>query len=304
MTGQLVRYDAMRRDLAECSRIDPLVPPWVDLRKFDDMPLAVKRLRDSRFSAKVSPEEFRSGVLLWCAAWHQIPAASLPNDDAELAQLAGYGFAIKEWLRVKKGALHGWQEATDARLYNETAAEKALQSWAHLVDSAYRKFADRWRKENAKRKDRKEPPLVICTLNHWKEVTCSAGIPPESAIDSTGKFLQAIGNASTAQGIPPDFQTKERNGTEGSIYKSDVELTPTVVGPTDTAAPPKVKSAVENGERSKAKGNGGQHWDDETWVRATAKDLEPPVTVRPTETYLEFKDRVYMARMAATNAQA
>src|SRR4051812_27243663 len=95
--------------------IDPLVPPWVDLRDFDDMPLAVKRLRDSKFTAKVKPEEFRSGVLLWCAAWHQVPAGSLPDNDEELAQLAGYGYAIKEWKRVKQGALYGWQPATDGR---------------------------------------------------------------------------------------------------------------------------------------------------------------------------------------------
>ena len=26
---------------------------------------------------------FRAGVLLWCAAWHQVPAGSLPDDDVE-----------------------------------------------------------------------------------------------------------------------------------------------------------------------------------------------------------------------------
>jgi tripartite-type tricarboxylate transporter receptor subunit TctC len=43
--------------------------------------------------------------MLWCAAWHQKPAASLPNDDRALARLAGYGFDIESWLKVKAGAL-------------------------------------------------------------------------------------------------------------------------------------------------------------------------------------------------------
>lgn len=187
--------------------IDPLVPPYVDLREFDDMPLSVKRLRDSKFTATVKAEEFRSGVLLWCSAWHQVPAGSLPDDDTQLAQLAGYGYGVKEWKKVKAGALYGWQQATDGRLYHETAAEKALESWGRMVDHAYRKHADRWRKENAKRKERKEEPLLICTPIHWKEVTCANGIPPESAIDSAGIPLE-----NTTKG-------KEGKGKEGSYLK-------------------------------------------------------------------------------------
>lgn len=271
--------------------IEPLVPPWVDLRKFDDMPLAVKRLRDSRFAAKVNPEEFRSGVLLWCAAWHQIPAASLPNDDAELAQLAGYGFAIKEWMRVRKGALHGWQEATDSRLYNETAAEKAMKSWASMVESAYRKFADRWRKENAKRKERKEPPLVICTLSHWKEVTCSSGIPSESTVDSTGKITQATGNAELAQGIPPDFQTKERNGKEGLVLPTGV--------PTPTVGASAVDKSTPDGDKSPTnqRRNGRRPTPPTGWhetnagIEAAARLLNTPA--RPGEKHGELKARLF-----------
>ncbi|WP_236577873.1 YdaU family protein [Burkholderia glumae] len=63
------------------------------------MPLDVVRLRDSDIAALSSADEFRSAVMLWCASWHQVPAASLPDDDRVLAQLAGYGRVVTEWKR-------------------------------------------------------------------------------------------------------------------------------------------------------------------------------------------------------------
>jgi hypothetical protein len=71
----------------------PLLPPTVDLRDYEWMPLDVVRLRDSKTVTKVRAEEFRAAVLLWCASWHQVPAASVPDDEEELAKLAGYGIA-------------------------------------------------------------------------------------------------------------------------------------------------------------------------------------------------------------------
>ena len=38
-----------------------------------------------------------------------IPAASIPNDDKWMAQASGYGRVVKEWLRVKDGALRGFE---------------------------------------------------------------------------------------------------------------------------------------------------------------------------------------------------
>ena len=77
----------------------PLVSAEVDLRDFSFMPLDVVRLRDSGLTAKATGDEFRAAVLLWCASWHQTPAASLPNDDQELANLCGYARAMREWAK-------------------------------------------------------------------------------------------------------------------------------------------------------------------------------------------------------------
>lgn len=105
---------------------DPLVPAEVDLRDFAFMPLDVLRLRDSDLSTIATGDEFKAAVLLWCAAWHQVPAASVPNDDRWLARHSGAGPA---WRKVRAEALRGFVECSDGRLYHPVVAEKALESW-------------------------------------------------------------------------------------------------------------------------------------------------------------------------------
>ena len=106
----------------------PLTPPDLDLRDFSYMPLDVVRLRDSDMTAIASGDGFRAAVLLWCAAWHQVPAASLPKDDRTLAHLAGFGRDLKSWMKVKADALRKFVECSDGRLYHPTIAEKAIEA--------------------------------------------------------------------------------------------------------------------------------------------------------------------------------
>lgn len=113
---------------------EPLTKPSTDLRGFAYMPLDVVRLRDSETAVLCSGEEFRAAVLLWCAAWHQVPAASLPKEDRLLANLAGYGRDMKGWMAVRDGALRGFVECSDGRLYHPVIAEKANEAWAKLWD--------------------------------------------------------------------------------------------------------------------------------------------------------------------------
>lgn len=108
---------------------DPLVPSEVDLRDFAYMPLDVVRLRDSDIAALATGDGFRAAVLLWCAAWHQQPAASLPDDDRILARLAGYGRDLTGWGQVREDALRGFVKCADGRLYHPVIAEKAVEAW-------------------------------------------------------------------------------------------------------------------------------------------------------------------------------
>ncbi|WP_342163044.1 DUF1376 domain-containing protein [Methylobacterium sp. SD21] len=108
---------------------DPLVPAHIDLRDFPFMPLEVSRLRDSAIVDEISGDEFRAAILLWCASWHQVPAGSLPKDPKQLSKFAGYGRVVSEWEKVAEGALYGWVECSDGRLYHPVIAEKALDAW-------------------------------------------------------------------------------------------------------------------------------------------------------------------------------
>lgn len=168
------------------SSIAPLLPPDVDLSDFGYMPLDVRRLRDSRLACTVSGDEFRAAVLLWCASWHQVPAASLPDDDFELSLLSGYGRVVKEWKKVKEGALHGWIKCSDGRLYHPVVAEKAAVAWNEKREHAWSKECDRIRKENKKRETSNGIPMEMPERPVRISSVIGDGIPPEMVSRSTG----------------------------------------------------------------------------------------------------------------------
>ncbi|MEY2342096.1 hypothetical protein AB4090_08315 [Acidithiobacillus sp. IBUN Pt1247-S3] len=108
---------------------DPLVPADCDLRRFPYMPIDINRLFDSRFHAICNDAEWRAGVTLWLKSFHQVPAASLPENDVELCRLAELGRDMKTWLKVKDKALHGWVLCADHRWYHPLIAEKANEAY-------------------------------------------------------------------------------------------------------------------------------------------------------------------------------
>jgi len=106
----------------------PLVPDEADLRGVPWMKLDTARLLESDFFAKASDAEFRAAITLWCKAWTQTPAGSLPNDDQILAHMCSVNLA--KWKKLKGRALHGWIECNDGRLYHPVIAEQVNVAWA------------------------------------------------------------------------------------------------------------------------------------------------------------------------------
>jgi hypothetical protein len=179
---------------------EPLTLPGCDLSDFPYMELDVRRLRDSKFAAAAVGEAFRAGILLWCAAWHQVPAASLPDDDVELANLAGYGRVLKEWKKVRAAALHGFVKCADGRLYHPVVAEKAIAAFAAKEKYAYEKYCDRLRKENAKRAKEGKPPVGVPPQALWKTGAYPHGMAP--AGEGDGHVAQQPGDG----GFPPEIR--------------------------------------------------------------------------------------------------
>jgi len=210
----------------------PLTPPDCNLSDFQYMELDVRRLRDSKFAAGVDAEAFRAGILLWCAAWHQIPAASLPDDDIELANLAGYGRVLKEWKKVKNDALHGFIKCSDGRLYHPVIAGKAVAAYAAKERHAFEKFKERLRKENAARKAEGKNPFGIPSLAQWKSGNYPHGIPPEFERIPPENSTPSEGNTAE-NALKGNREGKEQRGNREGEGEGDL-LKPSV--PTGTGA--------------------------------------------------------------------
>lgn len=145
--------------MSEEHRSEPFVPTEVDLRSFRFMPLDVLRLRDSDLAAVATGDQFKAAIMLWCAAWHQVPAGSVPNDERWLARHSGAG---ANWPTVRSEALRGFFECSDGRLYHKVVAEKALESWQYKAAQRERtKLATLARTQrNDQRNDQNSPRNV------------------------------------------------------------------------------------------------------------------------------------------------
>jgi hypothetical protein len=109
------------------------VPADLDLSSLDYLPLMVNRLLSSDTWLLATGDEAKAAVTLWCRAWHQVPAGSLPSDDRLLAALSGAG---SKWKKVKAVALRGFTVCEDGRLYHTVlcaiALEEQRKRLAHL----------------------------------------------------------------------------------------------------------------------------------------------------------------------------
>lgn len=190
----------------------PLIPNNIDLRSFEFMPLDVVRFRDSDFTALVEAEAFRSGFLLMCASWHQVPAGSLPNDDRILSNLAGFGRVVKEWEKFKDEALHGWVLCDDNRYYHPVVCEKALESWSSKQEYNYKKFSERLRKANMKLNEQDQ--VAIPSFDVW----INSGMPDSWSGNSQVAETEDKSNSKTAptesnknsSNVPQEFQNHSK----------------------------------------------------------------------------------------------
>jgi len=199
----------------------PLTPPDCDLRDFAFMPLDVVRLRDSDLAVTAEADEFRCAVLLWCASWHQVPAASLPDDDKVLAQYAGYGRVVKEWLKVRTGALRGWVQCADGRLYHPVVAEKASEAWTAKLRQRLKTECARIKKHN----ERHGTNIQFPEFETWRGAGCPVGqqlsVPSDKSKVSRGQ----------GQGVADENHSKGQGEGQGQLTnKSSSSQASTEVG--------------------------------------------------------------------------
>ena len=205
---------------------DPLVPVDVVLRDFPFFPLDITRLFNSRFHAIASDAEWRAGVTLWLKSYHQVPAGSLPNDDIELARLAEFGKNLKNFLKIKQVALHGWIECADGRLYHRTVAEKVNEAWTRKQqqrDGARKGNAKRWgTRHSAEESDYKSTSYIDTERPETGPGTPSATVAMRSPSDPTAITERSGGDhAAITQRAPADRQAiPKRSPTDRSPVAS------------------------------------------------------------------------------------
>lgn len=234
---------------------EPLVPPEVDLRGMPFMPLDVARLRDSDLAIEASGDEFRAAVLLWCASWNQVPAGSLPSAEQPLAAYAGFGRDVKGWRKVSAGALRGFMECADGRLYHPVVAEKALDAWAQRVE--HRKGKEN--ENDRKRREREERSVMFEALRAAGQVM--AWNTPTKALREAFAALDMKGDEGgtghapvTVTGHAPDTAKTGTGNGEGQGQGQGKE--PPIAPPGDGGRdrqPEKPAAAAAKSQRAKPK---------------------------------------------------
>jgi uncharacterized protein YdaU (DUF1376 family) len=105
----------------------PPIDPDLDLRDFRWMPLDILALQNSECWLIGSPEQIKAALALWMAAWHQVPAGSLPDNDTALRRIAG----VPNWESVRAFSLRGFEKCSDGRLYHQILVSKAIEAFSN-----------------------------------------------------------------------------------------------------------------------------------------------------------------------------
>ncbi len=109
---------------------DPPVRPETNLKGFDNIPFEIVRLRKSKawLIAKSNPALAFYMINLWMASWLEVPAGSLEDDDAVLADAAMC--SAKRWPHVRDDVMRHWVKCSDGRLYHPVVCEKVAAAWS------------------------------------------------------------------------------------------------------------------------------------------------------------------------------
>ncbi len=187
----------------------PFTPARSDLRDFGFMPLEVTRFRGSDLVAEAEPEAILAAIMLWTAAWHETPAASLSDSDRLLAKAAGFGRSVDAWLKHKDEALRGFVKCSDGRLYHPVVARLANEAWKGKVKQRHHADLARRRKWNERHPD--EPALLMPSFelfaSHYPE-----NCPEDKAGMSQGQLPLPADSARTRTGassIPNDDDNRQ-----------------------------------------------------------------------------------------------
>jgi hypothetical protein len=234
----------------------PLVPAHIDLRDFEFMPLRVVRLRDSDLVTYSSGDEFKAAVILWCAAWHQMPAGSLPDDDRWLAKHSGAGLG---WKKLRAGALRGWLLCSDGRLHHAVLAHVVLASWKKKQEQRAKTLKARIAAAQKRVKEACEP----VDKHHSQTIL-------DGLLQELSQTL-APGQSQTPVTLPVTSTKESEVEVKGSSSKPAVEQTPDIPS---TSKPP--DGRIDKRLNGKGKATPRESWATLAWATASSKTFGTP----------------------------
>jgi uncharacterized protein YdaU (DUF1376 family) len=168
----------------------PLTQSECDCTDLDGFMLNVERLMASELVALSSHETVAAALFLWCRAWKQRPAASLPDDDRVNAAFARLPLA--KFKRLKSQVLHGFVKCSDGRLYHRVLAGEAANAYQRKLSFQKR------RNDDAER------------LRKWREKRGETRCDAEGQDrESTGQGLHRESDSAPASFAPPDWLPSE-----------------------------------------------------------------------------------------------
>jgi uncharacterized protein YdaU (DUF1376 family) len=147
----------------------PLVESHVDCSDLDGFMLNSERLMSSELLALYGNEIIGAALLLWCRAWKQRPAASLPDDDRINAAFARLPLA--KYRKVKEAVLRGFVKCSDGRLYHRFLSVEANKAYGRKVQFRQKRTGDAKRLKKWRDSRRETPNVANLTNDETQDET-------------------------------------------------------------------------------------------------------------------------------------
>jgi len=182
---------------------EPLTGPEIDCTGLSSFMLNTERLLGSELVASFSHEVIGAALLLWCRAWKQRPAASLPDDDRILASFAK--LPLKRFRRLREEVLHGFIKCSDGRLYHRVLADEAIIAFDRRMKHR-EKVAQTTNRQKRWREAQKRQETATSENGVTRDVTRKTGQ------DRTGQDKDSLPNGESETRF---FREKGVQGEEG-----------------------------------------------------------------------------------------
>lgn len=272
---------------------EPLVDSHVDLRSYAFMPFYGDFLRASDFNCSATNAEYRAAVNLWWSSWKQVPAASLPDDDAKLCYLADLGRDMRVWAKVKKVAMSGFVLCSDGRWYHEFLAVEARKAWelhATAVKKGRAGAAKRYGKSGSSTITPAIAPAIAIDRTEQDKTENKGGFAPPEWIDAqawTDFIAMRVKMRKPATQRAKELIVEELDKLRTAGDDPNAVLEQSTRNSWQDVYPLKTKGAQKNGAAA------DRWWESEAGIIRKGQEIQ--MQARPGESNASYRDRIRAA---------